>query len=363
MRILTLTLGILLVLLLGTVSGRAADAENDNMLRPGPRDTDQRNGMNEDTREDLPAFQMWYGTQLRGIDGIDEFTGERFADLVQLVVDVAPNSIQVTARDGSRSNIILNRRTEIISIRGRRGMSADMGRNLTPSNNRRPLNDKTLREGDLVIIEGLLRSNGGIVATHIRIIGMASAYEGPASSFGNRLWGSVRSNDVNRHRLVVMTSEGQRMVSLGANGQVLKDRRRIDFDEIRRGDRVIVYTFDNTRGTVMAYRIVVLRTTDKYPEGTRPSWADPDRDRGRDNGDITQLEGRLQMVRPGLLFNRLVLRTTRGQEQTILAPQSLRAIDQDGRRIPLTELREGQMLTIQYAEVTGTLFAERIDIQ
>lgn len=83
---------------------------------------------------------------------------------------------------------------------------------------------------------------------------------------------------------------------------------------------------------------------------------------GRSRLEEMTTEGRLQLVRPGLLYDRFILRTTHGQEQMIMALKSLAAINQEGRRIPLTALSNGQMLTIRYSEVTGTRYAEQMEI-
>lgn len=326
-----------------------------------------------DEKDDTRAFQAWYGRQMTDYNRIDPETGERLADLLQMVTEVSDGKLMVTDDSSLRRGIVVTPRTR---IRREDGYRDDRYRNDRWNNAwRKPTTDprgrltELIRPGDLIVAEGYLRAGGGITATIIRIVGHTRYYDDDRyprqHGYAFRSWGEVRAIDTRRDALIVKTDTGTCTVTTDRNTDILYGRRQVALDDIERGDRVVFYSRDNDRdGSVAAFRIVVLGDRDAYPTGDRPSTYDPDyRDYpdGVPAGPV--LEGRVQGVETGVFFNKMTLRGMNGQEYILRFSKSTQVIDRNGDRVSPLNLRRNERLRVFYTDIAGILFADRMEIE
>lgn len=318
-----------------------------------------------DSNDDVKAFQAWYGREMRDYDRVDRETGERLNDLLQVVVDIRGNQLLVTDQSGLRRGVLVNGRTRLtidedFDRRDRRtlGVGAAINSRLA----------EIFREGDLIIAEGYLRVNGGISATNIRLMGHVRGYGRDDDEYDRgyrfRAWGEVRSVDVRDGEFEIDTSLGRRIVQIERNATILENGREVRASNIRRGDRVIVYSRDiNRGGKISAFRVVLLNDREAFPRTDRPHPSDPDYRNDRDNRyDGPVLEGRLLSISTGLLFNKMVVRANNGRDVTVRFSKTLQAIDRDGDRISPLNLYTNERLRIYYNDLGGNYFAERIEV-
>ncbi|MHB9022885.1 MAG: DUF5666 domain-containing protein [Armatimonadota bacterium] len=321
-----------------------------------------------DNDDDTRALGNWYGYQSDRYKDTDPETGLRVGNLLQLVTDVNRDRMTVVDRQNRRHTVMLPDRARVVPMQGQ-------GWGWGRDNNNRSPNSKVqvdprfvLREGDLVIVHGYLMADGTLWATTVRVYGRSYGWENDwddrPSYKGTRAYGEVRSIDTRRDTVEISTNTGTRTVGLERGGVVLVNGQRQSIEYLRRGDRVVFYYENRTSyGVLSAYRIVALGPNDRYPSGDRPHWADPgnqETDHGGYHGKA--LEGRLDSINSGLLFNTLEFREYNGRRHNIRAFKSLQAIDRDGDAIPVTRLRSGDRLRIYYSETNGTLFAQRIEV-
>lgn len=323
---------------------------------------------NQNDPDDERVFQSWFGWQTRGYDAIDAETGERYNSLIYIVQDVEDNRLYVSSRTCNRETVRLTGKTKVIF--------EEIRPTWTPPGfnpNRRPQGGQfvasRIRPGDLVIVEGLLMGQGGILATRIRVVGRAWGWDDDDDyGYGQRAYGEVRSVDTRRGQVEVRANIGTVTLTLSRNGKVLHKGREYRISNLEKGDRVVFYYWDDRPGkdrTIEAYLIVALEGKDAYPRGNERYWADPkDRDldgyRDRDQQD-TWIEGRVDYVSTGGVLNKLVLRVQHGRANTFYLPKSMQVIDVDGDRIPLQSLRDGELLRVYYTETDGgILIATRV---
>lgn len=350
----TLVWGLLAVLSLGITAPTLAKRDDD--VSPAGQGMVRVIEKNDD-KDDVRVFQQRYAEQLRGYDRIDTESGERLADLVQVVLDVDDNHMMVSDQQGLRRGIFSNSRTKLVLPDVNRGFTNGFSLQKRPTGT--SLND-AIRPGDLVVVAGYLRVGGGLVATSIRLLNRG--YDDSQRRFdGFRQWGDVREVDARRGRFTLNGPNGRVNVTLEARGTILVDDRQTTLNFLRRGDRVVAYTRrDDNDGEITAYRVVVIKLTDGYPQGDKPYRTDPDyRDDGK-NGK--GLEGRLQSVQNGMLFNAMVLRAG-DTEFTVRYSKGMEAYDRDGGRISPAKLHDGTRLHIDYIDINGNMFAERIEVQ
>jgi len=315
---------------------------------------------------DARAFQHWYGGQMRGYDRVDPETGERYSEILQIVQEVSNGWLSVSNREDFRRAIVFNQRTKVVF------------QNVTPTwtppgqehtYRPQPGNNWTIsriRPGDLIIAEGYLHANGKFVSTRIRVIGHAWGYDDDyyfqpnyPSYEGNRAYGDVLLVDQRRNEVEVRANIGYRTLSLGRNGTVLINGRRANIQELRKGDRIVFYYQRDHNRNLEVYHIVRLDAQQAYPRDTERYWGDPNVYDYADNTG-TWMEGTLDYISTGAMFNRMVLRADRGHVVTFNLPTQMTIIDYDGTRIPINRLREGEKLRVYYTDLEGTLFATKV---
>jgi hypothetical protein len=320
----------------------------------------------QDNQDESRVFSQWYGAQVNGLNGIDQETGERVADLVQMVVEVSRTRLVLADRQNLQRDVALVERTHV-----------SFPKPLT-NNGTRSFGDRDrgsdakdyLRPGDLVICTGYLRSTGQFVATDIRVMDHTrwgqdfSDYNPPKPGYnGQRAWGTIRTVDVRGGRLSIDLNIGRRSVTLDRNAVVLANGRTIQPAYLRPGDRVVIYYRADDISLPVAYRVVVLQMDAGFPDGDRPHCADPDYTPGHDydhGGPV--FEGRCDSVVVGVLFAKIVLRTG-NTSVTIYLPKTMDVFDRRGQRVSCGNVRQGDQLRISYNDVAGTHFAQRIDVR
>jgi hypothetical protein len=350
--------------------GRDDGKGNDRSLRG--RITARINVHTQDTPDETRAFDSWYEGQVRGYGSIDTDTGERLNSLIHIVQEVRGNQLIVSSRYHHRAMIQLNSRTKVIF------------QEITPSwtppgfnRGRRPQGGtfvaNRIRPGDLVILEGVLTNRGDLLATRIRVIGHAWGWSDDDDDdyyrpTGYRAWGEVRLVDSRRNSVEVRANTGYVTLTLSRNGKVLYKGREYRIANLEKGDRVVFYyerNQDNRDRSIEAYLIVALEGNHSYPRGDERYWADPsgydrgdDRDQYQNAGDW--IDGNLDYIDIGVTFNKLVLRVQRGKPGVFYLPKSLLVIDEDGSRISVQSLRDGEQLRVYYMEMDGHYHATRI---
>lgn len=351
--------GLAASMMFGAVAPSYADKKNNNgiELKAKVRVVVQDGNDKEETR----LYQQWYGNQMGQLNGTDPETGERYADIVQVVTEVTNDQLMVSDQQGLRRGVFVNAHTQVIMTLGRTQVNTVATGRKTTTRTAPQLVDM-VRPGDMVIADGYLKVGGGMVATRIRVVGRARGYDYDDNdtyrpTYGFRSWGDIREINTRRGEFTLNANNGRVTIKLARDGEVLVNGQRQNLDFLRRGDRVVVYSRD--KNSNVAYRIVILRDNDRYPDGDRPCMTDPDyKDRGTATGPM--LEGRLQYISTGVFFNQIVIRTNAGREMTVRCGKTLEAIDRDGNRISLYNLRGDDQLWITYSDVVGTLFAEDI---
>jgi len=322
----------------------------------------------QDTPDDSRVVDSWYGSQVRGYDGIDEETGERWNTLIYIVQDVQGNQLFVSSRSGHQENIQLTGRTKVIF--------QEVQRTWTPpgiNQWRRPQGGEfaasRIRSGDLVAVEGIL-THDGLRATRIRVIGHAWGWNdddnnGGPVGYRNRAWGDVVLVDMRRNSVEVRANIGYVTLTLSRDGLVQYRGREYRLTNLEKGDRVVFYYEQNRNNndrSIEAYRIVALEDRDSYPRNDDRYWADPagnDRNQYGNAGDWA--EGSLDTIDIGVSMNKLVLRAGRGKPSVFYLSKSLQVIDVDGSRISLQSLRDGEQLRVYYTMTDGNYFATRIE--
>jgi len=359
-----LACGMAMLMALGISMPARAD-RNDN---PGHDDHRGPVVTEDNDRNETQAFQAWYGQQMRDYDRVDEETGERLADLAQMVVDVNEGNLLVTDASNLRRGIFITPRTLIFSQRhgetrhdigGIRKPTGEMIRRHT---------DEIFHTGDLIVAEGYLKVNGGIVATTIRVIGRVRGYgfDDNQPGYGSRAYGDVRMVDGRHGKIEVNTRTGRRSIYLEKDAAILIDGKVRSLYELHRGDRIVFYCRQNIAdGDVVAYRVYALGANDRYPDGDRPHNADPDtRDIHNDHHvDAKVLEGRLQSVLVSLFFDKLTLRGDDGTDCSIRFARSLQWTDRRGNKVTMADVRKDARLKITYTEIAGSMFAQQIVVQ
>jgi hypothetical protein len=313
--------------------------------------------------DDRAQYQTWYKAQTqRCREEIDPVTGERLADLVQLVTDIRRDRVELQNRDGDRQTIYLTERTRF-HFEPMKGSGCDFSR--------RGSTYTGIRPGDMIIVQGFLRA-GGFVASSVRVVDHAWGWDGEFDNGkdvcgfdGIRAFGEVRDVDPRRESIEVSANVGRRIVELARGGEVLADGRAIRLSTIRRGDRVVFYYDREATSTynprVEATRIVVLRANEAYPDGNRPHTCDPkghDHPAERGNG----LEGRVEGTSSGVFFNKITIRDG-GRTVSVLAAKSLTALARNGNRLPITALHQGDVVRISYTEIDGVYFANSVTLR
>lgn len=342
--------------------------DDDNDRRPTVRVIIQKTDDNDDVR----AFQGWFNLQVRDYNNaIDPETGERIGDLVQLVTDVAPGRVNVIDRANSRRTVLMTDRTRLtFEARAETAMGPTRG-------NPRKGTDLTsrLRPGDLIISYGYLRSNGDFTAMNVRVVGQARGWgyndddDWYGQHYGFRAWGEVRDVDTRRNEVRIDSNLGTVTLTFSRDAEFIYNNKTISLRNLERGDRVVFYYREQGTRTLQVYRLVALRDGERYPEGDRPCYTDPDYRDGRDRwndderGTTPVVEGRLNYISSGVLFNKLVLQTNDGRTITVRTSKSLDAIDRNGDRLALFNLREGDWLRVYYNDIAGTFFAERVQLR
>lgn len=323
-----------------------------------------------DTPDDTHVYQQWYGSQIACYNDIDQQTGERICDVLQLVADVNKDCLMLTDRDNARHMVMLTPQTDVVFVKtpghggwekGRsyeRGHQADATRFLFP--------------GDLVITSGYLRANGAFVASSVRVMGRAWGNDGGGwnngdahPTYGQRAFGDINSVDYRYGRIEVNTNNGRKTIYLAKGGEILVNGQKQTLQYLRRGDRVVFYYRDTNRWSMETYRIVVLQKDDGYPDGDRPCCTDPDY---REGGNVPtpqnapMLEGQLDNITTGLMFNKLAIRSNYGKMVTIYVPKTVDAIDDHGDTISLLNLHQGERLQVYYTEIAGAYIAQQVRV-
>lgn len=334
---------------------------------------------NDNNQDDVRVYQNWYGNQVAGYNEIDQLTGERVGDLLQLVTDVTRDSVTVADRAYGRHTMLLAPQTAIVFTKqtGNGGWDHGNGNDRNGNNRWDRGNDRNrpsdvtryLTAGDLVIVNGFLRSNGAFVASNIRVMGRAWGNGGCNDdyqpTYGQRGFGEINSVDYRYGRIEVNTNAGRRALYLAKGGEILVNGQKQTLQYLRRGDRIVYYFRDTNRTTVEAYRIMVLQKDDGYPDGDRPHRCDPDyRDGGNNPApNMPMLEGRLECLSTGVLFNKLTLTPNYGKSVTVYVPKTVDAVDEDGDTISLLNLRQGERLQVYYTDVAGAFIAQQIRVR
>jgi hypothetical protein len=324
----------------------------------------------KDDDDDVRALGYWYGSQADRFGDIDMETGLRVGNLLQLVVDVDRDHLMVVDRQGMRHTVLLPNRAVIAPVK-------NQGWNWDTSVDTRLFGIRiqggprfTLSPGDLVIVQGYLQADGSVWATNVRVYGRSYGWDDRGynrSSFhGFRAYGEVRSVDTYRNSLVIEANNGRQTVKLRGDADVMLGDGHQPLSFLRRGDRVVFYSDDQPSDTINAYRLVLLKDNDRYPDGDTPYYTDPDYrtagDRGHGGNDRMMLEGQLDTVTTGGVFNVLDFRANSGQHYTLRAFKGLDATGRNGEHISLNQLRMSDRLRIYYSESNGTQFAQRIEV-
>jgi len=333
------------------------------------------NVQTQKTPDEERIYESWFGGQVRGYDAIDDETGERLNSLLYIVQEVQGNQLFVSSRSRNREMVQLSNRTKVIF------------QEITPSwtppgfnRKRGPLGGlfvaNRIRPGDLVILEGMLTGQGNLLATRVRVVGHAwgwydddddDDYYGPVN-YGNRAWGEVRLVDARRNSVEVRANIGYITLTLSRDGNVQYKGREYRITNLEKGDRIVFYyeqNRDNNGRSIEAYLIVALEGNDGYPRGDERYWTDPagnDRENDRDqyrNAD-DWVEGSLDYIDIGVTFNKLVLRVQHGKPSVFYLPKTMPVIDEDGSRISIRELRDGEKLRVYYTEMDGNYYATRV---
>jgi hypothetical protein len=357
---LTLALGISAVI--PALADRDEDRGNDRGQRRGPKVTVRVN--NAVDPAETRAFHQWYGTQAQRYNDFDSELGARTGDFLLLVTDVTPGRIMVLDRQNVRKAVFVTDKTRVTF--------AKPGDRRSPEK-RSPYGSTPMPfyPGDLVVVQGILRAEGGVLATRVSIVGHSYGWGDDYSPYpeyhGYRAWGEIRYVDARRQRLEVSANTGRKILLLDEDTRILANGQHESFRYLRPGQRVVFYYTDEGYSSVRVTRLVVLRPGDTYPQGDRPHWADPDYSSdGWERDDHVpgiSVEGRLEYISSGLIFNRLVIRTDHRKEVQVMAFKGLQAVERNGTRIPLADLRAGEELRITYTNLGDLLLADRIEIR
>jgi hypothetical protein len=278
----------------------------------------------------------------------------------------------VVDRQNRRHEVMLPDRAKVIPLQNQgwgwgRDRGRDNGNRYTP-NSRVQVDPRfVLRPGDLVIVQGYLLADGTLWATTVRVYGRSYGWDDDnyqPSYHGHRSYGEVRSVDTSRNVLTIEANADRKTIRI--RGELIINGEQQKNAYLRKGDRVVFYYDDNdSNGLITAYRVVLLKDNDRYPKDNEPCYCDPDyRDNGNGHGDYsrTVLEGRIDNINSGLLFNTLDFRTFDGKRVTLRAFKGLEAIQNKGDNIPVTKLRSGDRLRVYYNENNGTMFVQRIEV-
>jgi hypothetical protein len=325
---------------------------------PAPRAWDR----NTD-RDDEQTYRDWYGAVSRDYSDVDRETGERIGDLLQVVTEVSDTRLMVSDSQRLSRAVFVSKDTVVTFPEvSRRSSLVGFGR---PAQRKgRGITDY-VKVGDLVVVQGYLRNNGGVFANSIRVYGQARhGNNPPAPSFqGVRLWGTVRSIDGRRGIVDVDTNIGQRRFSLDRNGVVLNGGKPRSFNALRVGDRVVLYAATANDRIIPASRIVVMAAADRYPEVDRPCHTDPNY-RAEDNtpADLPGAEGSFVELQPTFLFDRLIVRDRQGNEIVYRVAKETSIVDRKGHEMSLGDVRVGTQLRVQFQQVGDTRFAREVDM-
>ena len=312
-------------------------------------------------RSQLDLFRQ----QLRDYNYTDAETGERMSDLLLLTTRVTNSTLTVSDVNGVIRDVLVTRRTVVV-LPDRMTSQAQ--------SQRRPNDDipltSVMRNGDLVVVDTVLRNNGAMTALRIRVIGQLRGAVAPTPTrptYGYRYAGDIATVDHRRGFLEVNVSNTRTTVKFERNALILVDGRDQPMSYLRPGDRVVMYARSAVRNReVTVYRLVWISDRDRYPIGDTPYWTDPDyRDDRIGNPTkptIPVIDGTLQVVRPGYLFTIIDILEANGRITSITAARGIPAFDRNGNTIAIDTLRRGERLRVSYREIDGTFFAERIDL-
>ncbi len=315
-----------------------------------------------DRQEHDRVFLSWFGAQVKIYNDIDPDSNVRTGDLLQLIDEVNGNHVWLTDQQNNRREIFAARHTEVVF-----------------SNLHRPdvITDGHLADfvtpGDLVVVQGHLRADGGFMANKIRIVGHAwgwNADDNPVSDeigTGVRYWGTVMSINIDAGTCEVNTSDGPRRMRLTRDGEVLHAGRAAVWDSLRIGDRVVFYADLDTPRAVAAYRLVILAQDDPYPSGVHIYRYDPDRYLHKPavviGAKLAGIEGHVDYLATGPNFHKLAIRTDDGRSRIVYVAKSMNVFRGGGARISLLDLKASDHLHISFREVNGNTFATRIEVR
>ncbi len=312
--------------------------------------------------DDRAMYQHWYRAQTaRCHDDIDEITGERLADLLQLVTDVNRDRVELQNHDGDKQTIYLNERTHY---------HFEPLKTSTCDFSHRGSDYTGVHPGDMIIVQGFLRA-GGFAASSVRVVDHAWGWGAEAATAatydGFRAYGEIRDVDYVHDRFEVTANVGRRLVGLAADGVVLLNGHEVAVGTLHHGDRVVIYYTKEATSSytprIEVSRVVVLRGNEAYPDGDRPYLCDPRYHADEHPADAgAVLEGRVEGVSGGLFFNRITLRDG-GHSVSVLVGKALTAEGHHGDRLPVTELHPGDVVHIAYTELDGTYFAAHVELR
>ena len=109
----------------------------------------------ENDQDELRAYQLWFGQQVRGYEEIDRDTSERLSDLLHVVTGVAGNEVTVAGRHNMRQTVTLNRGTQVIFQEMTPTWAPPGLHRGRPANPPGAFAAQRLRPGDLVTVDGL----------------------------------------------------------------------------------------------------------------------------------------------------------------------------------------------------------------
>lgn len=309
-------------------------------------------------------IQLLFRAQINEYNYTDIETGERMSNILQLVTDVNDYGLTYCDANGKYYDAAVNKKSEVILT--------DKVSRAVPRHRRNdddiPLSS-VLRRGDLVVVEGTFRMTGTMLATRIRLIGTLRGISDDNSvspSYGYRYYGEITTIDARRSTLTIRQDNRNVNATFSANVQILANGREQSTYYLRKGDRVVAYSFDAANRTAALYRIVVLTANERYPRNNEPFWTDPDTRIGQDKNSSKPtaplLEGTLLTFSRGYYNSQLDVMSFDGRVNSFMVSAAIPLYDRHGADISLDTLRRGDRLRVFYQPAKGIMEAIRIEL-
>ena len=326
-----------------------------------------------DAQDESVIYQQWFNAQVHDYDDIDSASGERLSELTEMVNSIENGHVTVSNAQGFQQTVNMTDRT-VVTFDPCRAFRAHMGSRMSRYPAPGVIPNSRLENGDLVVLEGVMKGSGLFLATRVRVVGHVWSLDddavAPTRGYTLRSWGEVAAVDTDRQRIEVRSNTGYRVLHLAAGGELLANGHTTTLDFLHRGDHVVFYAARDEGSPVEIFRVVWLSERDAYPTGDVAYWSDP-ADAVVSSGTAvvptttsvtttTYTEGDVESVYVGTYFTRLMVRSG-GALIAINVGNSGFCYGPHGEHIALHDLHGHDHIRVQTYKAGGVNFGGRVE--